>query len=380
MKEKIKYVYIKFVRSLLHVFFIFPIRKNQIIFESFSGAGASCNPKYIYEFLETNCRKELRFVWALKDPSKFKFDNNTIVCKYRSLKHIFYRITSGVYVCNFLQATEIPKRKKQMEIQTWHGGGCYKRVGTQEQADEIYSKRLKISIQETDLFISSSRFFSDNVIRDSFEYKGEILECGMPRNDILINEVSLDEKNKIKKELCVESDTIVVLYAPTWKKGHNSFERIDVEKIRSAVIKKYNKKCSILFRAHIYGTIESCDDVINVTDYPDMQELLLISDILITDYSSSMWDFSLTFKPCFLYVPDLKDYVKSRGLDVDIYRWGFPVCCNNEELYKAIIDFNNEKNKEAMDKHHKDLGSFENGHASEIVCKKIISFIGSKNR
>ncbi|MTV91524.1 CDP-glycerol glycerophosphotransferase family protein, partial [Streptococcus pneumoniae] len=96
--------------------------------------------------------------------------------------------------------------------------------------------------------------------------------------------------------------------APTWRSGTKQYETLDIKKLTQAVDKKFGKKCIVLFRSHLYGN-QSYDDVVDVSQYSDMQELLLLSDILITDYSSSMWDFSLSFKPCFLYTPDLKDYL-----------------------------------------------------------------------
>lgn len=101
--------------------------------------------------------------------------------------------------------------------------------------------------------------------------------------------------------------------------------------------------------------------VTDVTDYTDMQDLLCACDILITDYSSSLWDFSFTFKPCFIYAPDVEIYYHNRGFYRDIYTWGFPVCKDDEELFHAIVRFDGQAHKENMERHQKELGSFEKG-------------------
>ena len=103
-----------------------------------------------------------------------------------------------------------------------------------------------------------------------------------------------------------------------------------------------------------------------------MQDLLLVCDILITDYSSSIWDYSFTYKPCFLYTTDLEQYTSERGFGRDIYTWGFPVCKNDEELYQAIINFDEDDFRMKMQKHHDDLGSYENGNATQYVCEYLI--------
>ena len=112
-------------------------------------------------------------------------------------------------------------------------------------------------------------------------------------------------------------------------------------------------------------------NVINVTKYEDMQELLIATDMLISDYSSSIWDYSFSFKPCILYCPDLDYYIKNRGFVKDINKWGFPIAKNNNDLVDEInkIDINNYK--KAMINHHLDLKSYENGNA----CEQIVNYI-----
>lgn len=367
--DNLKLLYIMLQRKIRKVFFIIPIRENRVIFESFSGEGYNCNPKYISEELERKYGDKLEIIWALKNEKPIGFNVKT--CQYRSFKHLIYRVTSKVYVCNFLQAVEIPKRKGQVEIQTWHGGGCYKKIGIDEKArNDAYVRRRDLHVAETDYFISSSEYFKREVIERQLGYNGTVLSIGMPRNDCLINDANESRIKEIRRKAGLELDCFVVLYAPTWREGFDKFEALDYEKISSSFEKRFGKKCQVAFRAHIYGK-ETVAGVKDLSSYPDMQELLLACDCLITDYSSSMWDFSLTRKPCFLYVPDLKRYTVQRGFDKDIYSWGFPVCEGNEELRTAIENFDELDFQEKMRNHQKDLGSYECGTASEEVADLI---------
>ncbi|MBF8969894.1 CDP-glycerol glycerophosphotransferase family protein [Streptococcus sp. NLN76] len=374
-KETIKYNYIAFLRAILKPFTVIPVKQNRVIFESFAGEGYNCNPKYISLELLEQSNGSAEVIWAFTNPENFKsaLPEDVKVCKYRSLKHIYYRLTSRVYVSNFLQAIEVPKNKKQIVIQTWHGGGSYKTVGSAEKGRQSpYIKRQNIQLKETDYFVSSSNYFRDEVVREQFGFRGETINKGMPRNDILINPRSDDRNSKIREKLGIAEDKIVVLYAPTWKQTTGYYEELNVIRLKDSVKERFGRECEVLFRTHIYGN-QKLNNVKSVSDYPDMQELLLISDILISDYSSSIWDFSFTGKPCFLFTPDLKDYTENRGFDKDIFSWGFPVCSNNVQLDEAIKSYSEENFLKAMEKHHTDLESTESGVASKEITSLIFS-------
>ena len=372
--EKIKELYIVFLRRLLKTLLVLPIKKNRVIFESFSGSAYSCNPKYISMALKEKYGDSVEIIWAVR--KGVILPDNVTYCKYRGFRHLIYRVTSKVYVCNFLQAVEIPKRKNQIEIQTWHGGGCYKKIGNEEKLrEDAYVKRRDMQVAETDYFIVSSKFWEDRVCREQLGYKGKVLEIGMPRNDCLIESFSKEKSNEIRKKAGIPEDCFAVLYAPTWREGMDKYEELNYESIKHAFENRFGKKCEILFRAHIYGK-ENTSSVINLTNYPDMQELLYTCDALITDYSSSMWDYSLTRKPCFLYVPDLQRYIDQRGFDIDIQEWGFTICCSNEELKQNIDSFNENTFTQNMKNHQRMLGTFERGNATERVVKLIGDLCG----
>ena len=113
------------------------------------------------------------------------------------------------------------------------------------------------------------------------------------------------------------------------------------------------------------------EKVLDLTKYDDMQELLLAADVMINDFSSSMWDFMLTGKPSFLYAKDLQHYIETTAVYTPVSEWPFPKSTNNDELEKSILEFDETKYREDCDAHYKHLGGCETGRAAEYVCKYI---------
>lgn len=381
IKDKIAVGVTKALRILMRGFAVFPVKKNRVIFNSFLGSSYSCNPKYVCMKLREKYGDQFEIVWAFKEPEKVKVPRGIKKVKYKTPQWIYYEWTASASVGNN-GGVWIPRRKGQLKIDTWHGGGCYKRVGTDRELEYKRKKRLEISSREINLYLSSSRFFSDYVVRESFGYKGEILECGMPRNDLLVAGVSEEKKIRIRSKICrryqIEEDQLLVLFAPTWREFSERAEFLDAEKVRRAVSQKYRKKVKLLGRGHPSESNIPEEGFVDVTGYPDMQELLLIADILISDYSSCIWDYSFTGKPCFLFAPDLEEYRKKPGFDRDIMEWGFPVCRSNEELTDRILDFRQEEYEKKMKAHQESLGCCETGRAADIVAERIAENSGIK--
>lgn len=379
MKDSIKNIYVSVMRVIVKPFFLLPLKSNRIVLCSYSGQSFSCNPKYVYEKLKERFPGEFCYVWGFKKPSDWSdlSSEDTVVCRYRSLRWVFYRLTSKFYIANAIEGTELPKRRNQVKIQTWHGGGCYKRVIQAEgsRASKALKQREKRNIDDTDVFISSSAFFSENVIKTDFSFHGVTLDIGMPRNDLLVTRG--DEYNRIRsltrKRLGID-DYTVVLYAPTWRYDRaQSFSDVNMSEVKDAAKRRFGKECVILYRAHVHMEYDNQMDMRDVSSYPDMQELLAAADILLTDYSSSIWDFSLSGKPSFLFVPDLKTYEEERSFWKPIRTWGFPVCQTMSELVEAIRSYNAESDKEAILRHHRSLGSYESGEAAEKLAEYIKS-------
>jgi CDP-glycerol glycerophosphotransferase len=368
------------LRFVLHTFLIFPLKPNRIFFDSYNGRQYSCNPKYIFEYLYDKYGMEFNYIWCLNDPTLMPdMYKNIKIIKWNTILYIFYITTAKIYISNNTGLRIIiPKRKEQIVINTWHGGGAYKRIGMMEHEKHdfiISTFKKKITSNNISYFISSSKKFTDVMSESSLVDRKKFLPIGMPRNDILFNDDNNDLVSKVRNLINIPADVGIVLYAPTFRNdAFSEFNmQIDVQGIVDSLLKKYERNFVFMFRSHyLMNFISGTSNIINVTSYQDMQELLCVSDVLITDYSSSIWDFSFTYKPCFIYAPDLSEYKSAGGFYTPIEEWPFPIAEINEALISNILSFSNEEYIKKIKKHHEDLGSYENGTATKQICNLIV--------
>ncbi len=379
MKAKLKLFAIYILRMIMNILHIFPVKKGRIIFFSFHGKQYSCSPKYISEYLSENFPGQFEIIWAFREPEKFAFlkEKGIKTVKYASFMRLYYESTAQVSINNIGSFSWIPLRKNQLHINTWHGGGCYKKTSLGESRNsDIMNKTLLMTAQETSYMISSSRFSTEYVIPNDFGYKGDVLNIGLPRNDILINGDRNSVSEKVRKHFDIPPNEDIILYAPTWR--YDNAEEIvmpDIEEVKKSYEKRFGKKCVFIFRAHSWMLCKaSSENFIDGSDYPDMQELLLTCDMLLSDYSSCIWDYSLTYRPCLLFTPDLDKYVEERGFDIDIMRWGFPVCRTMKELNEQICNFDMDDFRAKMKKHQEDLGNYDTGVSCEKLGKLLYDF------
>lgn len=363
-------------RALLAPMRLLPIKNNRVMFVSFRGKQYSCNPRAISECLMKKVGNELEIAWAFHDADKFRFleKDGVKVLSDSSFEFIKYALTSRVIVTNTYYKPHLPRRKSQVFIRTWHGGGAYKRVGKAQNLPILERAFVKMQQEGADLYLSSSKVFSEMTIREAFGYKGEILECGMPRNDRLVKGETKDAKKRVYEYLNLSDDVHLALYAPTYRDNMDADGAYpDFVRMEKSLEARFGGKWKIAYRGHhVYYKNKVHADCLNASDYMDMQDLLLASGALITDYSSSIWDMSLMMKPVFLFCTDLASYKSERDFFTDIRTWPFPLTENDDELEKAILSFDEEEMKKAYKVHHRALGSYESGNASEIVADRIL--------
>lgn len=378
MKKYVSYIGSNICNILLHLFYIFPIKKNRILFISYFGRKYSCNPRYISEYLEKNYPEKFEIIWMFRNPNNFREleDRGIKICKYRSIQYYFYRLTAGIVVHNSLIGAEAPIRKKQMYIQTWHGSGAYK--SNVKRRDTLYERlvdnRIRRTFQKNSYVMASCEVGKKNTFVDAMGYHGRYVN-GMPRIDVLIHQNQPDICHICRKTLNIPEDKKILLYAPTWRNDckMSDFDLAYEEVIR-ALEQRFGETWVILRRMHHYSTSGKMGlpkGVIDVTSYPEMQELLLTSDAVISDYSSTLWDFSFTKKPCFQYCVDLDEYQKNRGITTNIYEWGFPLAKTNKELVEKILTFDEKEFAKNMEAHHKHFGALESGNATKEICEII---------
>lgn len=382
MKDLFLILYRKSVRSLLHIFFILPIRKKRIVFCSYNnGSGYTCNPKYVCEYLKRWESGEYELIWAFGEPKKWKRIRGIRCVKLHSFRWLLCMLTARVIVYNRNPESYLPKRKGQLVINTWHAGGAYKKVGFENTTLGLLDRwRAKQINDYVDLFLSSSEGFTKSNI-EGYHYEGEVMNTGMPRNDPFFRPAIVARiRSKVRAQYHTPDDSIVVLYAPTYRRNVTDPKRRSAvfphALVRDALtVRHEGADVRIWRREHHQDTNRYGEVPEGVTDcsaYPDMQDLLCACDILITDYSSSIWDFAILKKPCFLYVPDLRDYEEEdRGFFTPIEEWPGILCRSDDELKDALLQYDEKECARKAEAHLAALGSYEDGHAAARICERI---------
>lgn len=370
--QKIKGI---FLRAIAPITLLIPVKKNRVVVKSADANRYECNPKHVTEYLVKNYPDKFEIIWRFNNPEKYKYleEKGIKVCHKNSLKAWYYMFSAKFLIDNHNILEAFPKKKNQIIINTWHGGGTYKTL-LHEAKNESETEFEKV-----DKFISSSALESKTRINDRFNVAYEhIFEIGTPRNDVLFGDYS-EIAMRVKQELNIPQDKKIIIYAPTYRDFHtNDNIIIDVKGIIDACKKRFGGEYVFLSRSHhfshdTYNATDSESEIINVNDYDDMQDLICACDIFITDYSSIMWDVSFTDKPCFIFAYDLEEYYKLWTFFTPIEEWPFPVSHTIDELKNDILNFDRDDYLARVDQHHKDVGSFENGTACKAVAEYMLN-------
>ncbi len=381
LKLRGKYALEHLLQNLLQGMRIFPLRQK-VVFSSFSGRQYSDSPRRISEYL-ARVHPEIRQVWAFCSPEDFAYlkDQGIKTVRYKSLAYLYEVMTARVYVDNVEFWSILKFRPEQMVLQTWHGGGAYKRIG-QDRLD-VGQREQRHAVEKMNkitLFLSSSQAFTDFVIRGAFEYQGRVLPCGLPRNDELRIPNAL-RADRVRRELGIGPEEHILLYAPTFRNSH-SLEpySVDFAGLCDALHRRFGGSWRVVLRMHYYISQRMADQAgsvraVDASSYPDMQHLLNAADVLLTDYSSSIWDFLLTGKPCFLYATDLDEYQGERNFYVPIDQWPFPLAQDNGQLQANVEQFDEEAYRRKLEEHYTQLGGCESGSATAQAVQAIADHI-----
>lgn len=367
-----------FIKSCVKTIFrLFPVKRNKIVFLNFDGKGYGDNPKYIAEEI---LRRKLpcKLVWLVKGeafvPDSIKKVNNGLAS--------FYELaTAKVIVSNC--KTNVPdrlsKKKSQFYLQTWHGDFALKHIEKEVEGmlSPDYVATSKSDSVITDAVVSGSKSFS-HILKESFWLPEtcKILEVGVARNDPYFKDASFREELRSRYGFSLEDR--ILLYAPTIRDdGSMDCFNLNIERLRARLCQMSNEKWKIIVRLHPYsvsrmGLFDYNDDIINGSLFNDPQELCVISDALVTDYSSIMCDFFLQEKPVFLYAPDLERYSNSRTGRGLRFKLPVPFNRNQEELESQMETFDKKQYAEAIKAFMQtDYQSFDDGHASERIVNVL---------
>ena len=365
-----------------------PIINNRIVFDNFNGIGYGCSPKYIAEeILKQNLPYEL--IWLVKDTTINNIPKGIKPVYFYSNDAMKYMSSAKFIIANCRRNYFIDKgfikKDKQYYIQTWHGCLAFKKIEKDIEHNKTYEnylKAAKIDSKYMNYLVSPSEF-DTKILKNCFYFDGEYLEVGYPRNDLFF--YNDEEKNKIKNKvydvLNIPKNKKMVLYSPTFRDSRClDVYKFDTEKLIRTLNAKYNEDFVLVTRLHPnmqYKTYEMSVlflNAINASSYDDIQELLLAADVLITDYSSCIFDFCLGLKPAFVFATDIKEYEQERSFYLDIHSMPFPVAQTEEELFNNISNLNESKYKTELSVFLEQRGSFDNGNAA----KKIVEIIKEK--
>lgn len=380
------FITIRAVRFFLRVFYIFPVNSKKIYFSSYEGKQFSCNPKYIFLKLKDLKKSELNYVYEYNGRNlPVELQKEIKIVKHNSFQYIVEIMTSKVIITNSGLTPKIPLRKSQILINTWHGGGAYKKSGKDLDREKNGSGKyyIELSERQTSYFLTNSQQFTQ-IIHSALGIElTKMINSGSPRNDLFF---SCDKKNHIHKAAIqsafnLKNNSKLVLYAPTYrgKVGNvekDPYESLDISLLLNTLHNKFGGTWMLLYRGHYFNPVSKHNNgSIDVSTYPDMQQLLCVIDVLITDYSSSIWDFSFTDKPAFLFVPDLEAYINDRDFYVPIDQWPYNYARNNLELQDIIQQYDPILQKQKNKKHHEMFKSYETGKANEMVVDLILQNI-----
>jgi CDP-glycerol glycerophosphotransferase len=375
-------ILIRFRKYLYHIFKYFPIKSSVIFFESHRGISYSDNPKAICEAI---IRENLPIicVWSIVDmtcevPKKVK------KVKRFSTAYYYYHVCSKLLIHNGEFAQNVPIRKKQIYINTQHGTPL-KLMGIDLKINGIKKNINSYSKNRRWNYLVSPNPYSTKVFRLAYAYSGPVLEVGYPRNDILFLKNNECDINSIKTKHKIPLEKNIILYAPTWRDSSGTKTDTNFElklELHNFVNYFRNTHIIILRLHHLIKTFDHVDESLSdfIFDFSsakyDMQELMLISDILITDYSSVMFDYTNLGRPIIFFTYDLDTYSKTtRGLyfDLDAFAPG-PVVKTTEEVIFSIKNIETWF-PEFLDKRilfHEKFCLQEKGDAATRVINEII--------
>lgn len=374
----------KFYTYLYNNFFIKgQVDKRLIVFESFLGKNYSDSPKYIYQHMIQQSF-DYKYIWIFNEKGKSIPGNAKQVRRF-SLQYYYYLAKAKYWISNSRIPKRLAKHPDNIYLQTWHGTPLKQLVFDMKDvhsANPNYKKDFYIQSRRWDYLISPNQYSSD-IFRSAFKFDKKLLNYGYPRNDVLYKNDNGSYIDQLKSKLNLPKDKKVILYAPTWRddeffeRGKYKFEiKLDLERLKQKISDDY----IIILRMH-YFIANKLDInqhkgfVFDYSTYDDIAELYLISDMLITDYSSVFFDYANLKRPILFYTYDLEKYRDTlRGFYIDIEsEVPGPLLFDTNEVIEAINEIE-EVQKEYASKYEAFYNRFchwDDGHATERVIEEV---------
>lgn len=365
-----------------------PKKKKLVIFESFHAKQYSDNPRAIYEYMNQHY-PAYNLVWSVDKSAIQLFKELNIPYIQRFTIPWFWTFPRAEYWVNNVRLPRwMPKPKGTTYLQTWHGTPL-KKLGL--DIDEVHMPNTETSSYKKNFIVESGKWdylispnaYSTEIFKRAFHFDGQVIESGYPRNDVLTN-YSETLISHLKKKLGIAEEKKIMLYAPTWRdnefyqKGKYKFTfQFDLEKWQQ----EFGDEWVLLSRMH-YLVAENFDFsayegvVYDVSTYPDIRDLYVASDLLITDYSSVFFDYAILNRPIIFFMYDLERYRDQlRGFYMDIEKDApGPIVQTEQELFDAIhaVEHTNFQLTDTFSAFKERFSLLEDGQATERVVQSFL--------
>ena len=295
-----------------------PVDSNLLLFDSWGGRYTD-HPRALHESLLC-AGSAARHLWVAHQPP----NDQTSWVRPGTVRHMTALHSAGLVITNSHLPRSFRKRRGTSVLQTWHGSGAMKKIGfhladRDRRRYATYLRDLERDVRRWDLLLSPGPL-STALRRSAFQYDGPVLECGSPRNDRLFR-ASDSERDRIRGRLGLTGDERLVLYAPTYRDhGDEGWMAEAMTELQRSLPTEWK----VLFHPHDRSSLPrlpAASGLVADRSAWDVVDLCIAADVLVTDYSSIMFDFLITDRPVALFSPDLEHYRDSvRGLYVDYER------------------------------------------------------------
>lgn len=395
--ERLKVVFRPLKALFISGCMLFPVKKNTALFWGLGGQ-YNDNAKYISLCLHER-KPDIQIIWAISAKNRDRYPDYVKTVKERSLKfwslsaraQVTVDYTDGIrwdiVLSNtwwgaWLTKLSCRRRPRQYCIATWHGTPL-KRIGFDSLEDRSAGRKGRSCAD----YVLAGCSYTKRCLESAFPFGAPVKLYGTPRNDILFGGADIQS---LKEKLRLPHDKKIVLFAPTYRNdvdssGLSQMRQIDFAHLFDELERRFGGEWVFVFRVHqmVLLNIDTAslaakygDRIVDGNVGDDMMEYLICTDVLITDYSGSMFDFALTGRPCFLYAPDREHYEKvERGFYMDYDELPFPKAYSPEELIDMIKSFDGVSYEKNVNKFLETIGNVEDGHAAERVVDDIIHFI-----
>lgn len=357
-----------------------PVQNKTMIFCSFGGRKFDDSPKALYDAI---CKKEefkeWRLIWAFVDPDAYELPRGEKV-KIDTLAFFHTLLSSRVWVSNSGMDRGIElHRKRNIIVETWHGTPLKKIGGEENQNSFGGGSTPKGAPDKHTIRCAQSEYDQEIFARIFNASKEAILLSDLPRNDVLTR-CNAEKISLTREKLGISETKKIILYTPTYREylvdeNKETFlaPPIDLKKWRNKLSEQY----VLLIRAHyaVAKALNIPDDpfVIDVSSYPDLNELYMVSDLMISDYSSTFFDYSILDRPMLCFAYDLEEYEEKRGLYLNL-KEALPcrVDMSEDEVLESICMLDYEKACEDTKAFHQKYARFA-GNSCDIVINEIVS-------